>query len=77
MTITLNDKELTPKNFVRYVTCSVLEDVEHNFEKYASVVYPEYAQMTELDKAKLNDWKHKFFVQMNKSLRKDDFNAAD
>lgn len=73
MILKINNQNLTPKNFVRYVTCSVLEDLEANFANYAKIVYPEFANMSEIDLAKLNEWKHKFFVQMNKNLRKDDF----
>jgi len=73
MILKVNNQNLTPKNFVRYVTCSVLEDLEANFEKYATITHPEFANLSEMDKAKLNEWKHKFFVQMNKTLRKDEF----
>ena len=73
MIIQVNKQEMTPKTFVRYVLCKVLEDTEHNFEQYATAVLPEYSLINEADKAKIDEWAHKQFTQMSSYLHKEDF----
>ena len=73
MKLTIQNKEMTPKTFAKYVLCKVVEDVDTNYLTYAKAIYPDIANMSENDIAKLNDWKHKLIVQLNKFLNKDEF----
>lgn len=73
MIIKTNNQEMTPKDFSRYVICKVTEDLEKNFDKYATAIEPNYANLTELEKAKFNEWKHKVFTHLNNYLHKEDF----
>lgn len=64
---------MTPKTFAKYVLCKVIEDVDKNYLEYVKSIYPEVEQMSDNDIVKLNDWKHKLIMQVNKFLNKDEF----
>jgi hypothetical protein len=64
---------MTPKTFAKYVLCKVIEDVDKNYLEYVKSIYPEVEQMSDNDIVKLNDWKHKLVMQVNKFLNKDEF----
>ena len=64
---------MTPKTFAKYVLCKVIEDVDKNYLEYVKSIYPEVEEMSENDIVKLNDWKHKLVMQVNKFLNKDEF----
>ena len=75
MKLQVQNRELTPKEFVEYTLCKLVEDYDTNFVEYAKAMCPEVmSQLTELDIAKLNDWRHKVVVKLNKFLGKDKFN---
>lgn len=75
MKLNVNNQDFTPKDFSRYVLCKVIEDLDTKFDEYATAVWQNYSALTEVEKAKINDWKHKEIVKVYKFLSKDDFNA--
>lgn len=76
MTINANNQAMTPSTFARYVLCKVIEDVDTHYDDYAAKILPEFSNMSENEKAKLNEWKHKEIVKLAKFLRKDEFNES-
>lgn len=74
MKIVLNNKEVTPKDFTRYVACKVIEDLDVHFDEYAIAAYENYAKLSDVEKAKINEWKHKEIIKLYKFLNKDGFN---
>ena len=73
MKLVIQNQEMTPKTFAKYVLCKVIEDVDKNYLEYVKSIYPEVEQMSDNDIVKLNDWKHKLIMQVNKFLNKDEF----
>lgn len=73
MKLVIQNQEMTPKTFAKYVLCKVIEDVDKNYLEYVKSIYPEVEQMSDNDIVKLNDWKHKLVMQVNKFLNKDEF----
>lgn len=73
MKIVLNNKEFTPKDFTRYVACKVIEDLDIYFDEYAVIAYKDYINLSDVEKAKINEWKHKEIIKLYKFLNKDCF----
>jgi hypothetical protein len=42
MALVLNNKNITTNEFVRLIVCSVLEDLEVNFDEYAKIYIKDY-----------------------------------
>lgn len=74
MKITIKNNSYSPRNTVQYVICSVLEDVNKNFDKYAPVLIEDFNEMDSESKACLDKWKSKVFDKLDKFLEKDLFN---
>ena len=54
----------------------LVEDFDNNFVEYAKAMCPDVmSQLNDNDIAKLNDWRHKVVVKVNKFLGKDKFNG--
>lgn len=75
MKLTIQNKEVTPLDFNKYIVCKVLEDIDKNYIEYVKVAYPGSKDFTESDIATLNNWKHRLIVKLNKYLNKEQFNA--
>lgn len=73
MRLLVQNTEMTPKTFAKFVLCKVIEDVDKNYIEYVKAVYPEVENMSENDIVKLDEWKHKLVLQVNKFLNKDEF----
>lgn len=73
MKLNVQNREVSPLDFSKYVICKVLEDVDKNYIEYIKVAYPESKNFTESDIAVLNSWKHKFIVKLNKYMNKEKF----
>lgn len=72
MAILMNNKKVTTNELVRTVVCSVLEDLENNFDEYASLYVSNYKNFTEDEKLKLEQWKAKVFHKLNVAMKKED-----
>lgn len=75
MKLKVQNREVSPLDFSKYVVCKVLEDVDKNYTEYLKVAYPESENFTESDIATLNNWKHKLIVKLNKYMNKEQFYA--
>lgn len=76
MKLQIQNREITPKEFAEYTLCKLIEDYDNNFVEYAKTMCPDVmSQLNENDIAKLNDWRHKVVVKINKFLGKDKFNG--
>lgn len=75
MKLKVQNREVTPLDFNKYIVCKVLEDIDKNYEEYLKVAYPESRNFSESDIAALNSWKHRLIVKLNKYLNKEQFNA--
>ena len=64
MALVLNNKNITTNEFVRLIVCSVLEDLEVNFDEYAKIYIKDY-ELTDEERQKLNQWKSKVFAKLN------------
>jgi hypothetical protein len=71
MALVLNNKNITTNEFVRLIVCSVLEDLEVNFDEYAKIYIPDY-ELTDEERQKLNQWKSKVFAKLNSTMKKDE-----
>ena len=71
MALVLNNKNITTNEFVRLIVCSVLEDLEVNFDEYAKIYIKDY-ELTDDDRQKLNQWKSKVFAKLNATMKKDE-----
>lgn len=67
----LRDKNVTSNELVRIVICSVLEDLEHNFNEYAKLYDENYDDMTDNELETINRWKCKIFEKLNSVLKKE------
>ena len=72
MALVLNSKNVTTNEFVRLIVCSVLEDLEMNFDDYAKIYIKDYDTLTEDEKFKIDQWKVKVFDKLNKAIKKDE-----
>lgn len=75
MKLIVQNKEVTPLDFNKYIICKVLEDIDRHYMEYVKVAYPESEDFTESDIATLNNWKHRLIVELNKYLNKEQFDA--
>jgi hypothetical protein len=57
---------------VRLIVCSVLEDLEINFDEYAKIYVKDYDTLTEDEKTKVAQWKVKVFDKLNKCMKKEE-----
>ena len=73
MKLIVNNQELTPKDFTRYITCKVLEDLDTHLEEYAAAAWKDYDNLSDVEKAKVNEWNHKEIIKLYKFLNKDVF----
>ena len=75
MALVLNNKNITTNEFVRLIVCSVLEDLEINFDDYAKIYISDYDSLTPEEKTKIAEWKVKVFDKLNKipNWNKEDF----
>lgn len=67
----MNNKSVTTNELVRTVICSVLEDVDLNFEDYAKLYVKDYNDYTENEKLSIEQWKFKIFSKLNSVLKKE------
>ena len=72
MSLVLNSKNITTNEFVRLIVCSVLEDLEMNFDDYAKIYIKDFDTITEEEKLKIAEWKLKVFDKLNKCMKRDD-----
>lgn len=75
MKLKVQNREVSPLDFSKYIVCKVLEDVDRNYIEYLKVAYPESENFTESDIATLNNWKHKLIAKLNKYMNKEQFHA--
>jgi len=73
MKIKIKEKELTPNLVINYILSSVIEDIDNNFDDYASIALKEYNTFDEETKNKLRQWKEKNIKKVNMFLHKDQF----
>lgn len=73
MKLVVQNTEMTPKTFAKFVLCKVVEDVDKNYMEYVKSIYPEVSQLSENEIVKLDEWKHKLIMQVNKFLNKEEF----
>lgn len=73
MKIKIKEKELTPNLVINYILSSVIEDIDNNFDDYASIALKEYNTFDEETKNKLRHWKEKNIKKVNMFLHKDQF----
>jgi len=73
MKIKIKEKELTPSLVINYILSSVIEDIDNNFDDYASIALKEYNTFDEETKNKLRQWKEKNIKKVNMFLHKDQF----
>ncbi|MBO7691851.1 MAG: hypothetical protein J6T10_04355 [Methanobrevibacter sp.] len=71
MNLPMNNKSVTTNELVRTVICSVLEDVDLNFEDYAKLYVKDYNDYTENEKLSIEQWKFKIFSKLNSVLKKE------
>ena len=55
MKLIVNNQELTPKDFTRYITCKVIEDLDTHFDEYAAAAWKDYDNLSDVEKAKVNE----------------------
>lgn len=72
MNIPMNDKSVTSNELVRTIICSVLEDVQNNFDDYAKVYIKDFDDYTESEKLSIEQWKYKIFKKLNEFLKRDE-----
>ena len=72
MALVLNNKNITTNEFVSLIVCSVLEDLELNFDEYAKIYIKDYNTITEEERLKIDKWKQKVFNKLNTVLRRND-----
>jgi hypothetical protein len=72
MALVLNNKNITTNEFVRLIVCSVLEDLEINFDDYAKIYIKDFDTLTEDEKTKIAQWKVKVFDKLNKCMKKEE-----
>ena len=70
MPLQMNDKIVTTNELVRTVICSVLEDLENNFDSYAALYTKDFEEYTPDEKEKIEQWKCKIFNKLNRVLKK-------
>jgi hypothetical protein len=68
----MNDKSVTSNELVRTIICSVLEDVQNNFDDYAKVYIKDFDDYTESEKLSIEQWKYKIFKKLNEFLKRDE-----
>lgn len=68
----MNDKSVTSNELVRTIICSVLEDVQNNFDEYAKVYIKDFDDYTESEKLSIEQWKYKIFKKLNEFLKRDE-----
>lgn len=73
MKIKIKEKELTPNLVINYILSSVIEDIDNNFDDYASIALKDYNTFDEETKNKLRQWKEKNIKKVNMFLHKDQF----
>ena len=73
MKIKIKEKELTPSLVINYILSSVIEDIDNNFDDYASIALKDYNTFDEETKNKLKQWKEKNIKKVNMFLHKDQF----
>lgn len=61
MALVLNNKNITTNEFVRLIVCSVLEDLEINFDDYARIYVQDYDSLTPEEKNKNRRMESKSF----------------
>lgn len=67
----MNDKVVTTNELVRTIICSVLEDLENNFDSYAELYTKDWNEYTLDEKEKIEQWKYKIFHKLNTVLKKE------
>ena len=72
MSMMINNKKVTTNELVRIVVCSVLEDLQNNFDEYASLYVKDFNTFSEDEKLKLEQWKAKVFHKLNVAMKKED-----
>jgi hypothetical protein len=72
MALVLNNKNITTNEFVKLIVCSVLEDLEINFDEYAKIYVNDYDTLTEAEKTKIAEWKVKIFNRLNNCMKRDE-----
>jgi len=77
MNIPMNDKSVTSNELVRTIICSVLEDVQNNFDDYAEVYIKDFGDYTETEKLSIEQWKFKIFKKLNEFLKRDELITND
>lgn len=70
MPLQMNNKIVTTNELVRTVICSVLEDLENNFDSYAELYTKDFEEYTSDEKEKIEQWKCKIFNKINRVLKK-------
>ena len=70
MPLQMNEKIVTTNELVRTVICSVLEDLENNFDSYAALYTKDFEEYTTDEKEKIEQWKCKIFNKLNRVLKK-------
>ena len=72
MALVLNNKNITTNEFVRLIVCSVLEDLEINFDDYAKIYIQDYDSLTPEEKTKIAEWKVKVFDKLNTCMKRNE-----
>jgi len=70
MTHTMNGKQVSTNELICYVIASVVEDVQKNFNTYASVCIKDWDDLNEADHEAINKWKARVFSKVNTRLGK-------
>lgn len=71
MALQMNDKTVTTNELVRTVICSVLEDLENNFDSYAQLYCKNYNTYSNADYEKIEQWKTKIFDRLNQTVKRE------
>lgn len=77
MPLQMNEKIVTTNELVRTVVCSVLEDLENNFDSYAKLYTKDWDEYTTEEKEKIEQWKYKIFQRLNRVLKKEGLKNND